>query len=112
MKTISRRGFLQHSSLASATLLAAGPSRLLAHNGRAAAQLPLAEFGYGNVTLASDLHESQLANTHSVLMALSEDSVLKPFRQMSGMQAPGDDLGTAPQSSVRHRDRDLRGVRG
>jgi DUF1680 family protein len=43
--------------------------------------------------MASDAHESQLMNTHSVLMALSEDSLLKPFRQMSGMPAPGEDLG-------------------
>src|SRR5581483_3542682 len=43
--------------------------------------------------MASDLHESQLLNTHAVLMALSDDSLLKPFRQMSGMPAPGDDLG-------------------
>jgi len=54
---------------------------------------PLAEFGYGDVDMASEAHESQLMNTHSVLMALSEDSLLKPFRQMSGMAAPGDDLG-------------------
>ncbi|MEI4861623.1 hypothetical protein Q8G41_28970, partial [Klebsiella pneumoniae] len=32
-------------------------------------------------------------NTHDVLMELSEDSLLKPFRQMSGMPAPGEDLG-------------------
>jgi DUF1680 family protein len=43
--------------------------------------------------MASELHESQLMNTHSVLMALSEDSLLKPFRRMSGMAAPGEDLG-------------------
>jgi hypothetical protein len=54
---------------------------------------PLAEFGYGDVSMASDPHESQLINTHAVLMALSEDSLLKPFRQMSGMPAPGEDLG-------------------
>jgi DUF1680 family protein len=54
---------------------------------------PLAEFGYGDVSIASDPHESQLFNTHDVLMALSEDSLLKPFRQMSGMTAPGEDLG-------------------
>jgi len=54
---------------------------------------PLAEFGYGDVSMASDPHESQLMNTHAVLMALSEDSLLKPFRQMSGMPAPGEDLG-------------------
>jgi hypothetical protein len=54
---------------------------------------PLAEFGYGDVSIASEAHESQLMNTHSVLMNLSEDSLLKPLRQMSGMPAPGDDLG-------------------
>jgi hypothetical protein len=54
---------------------------------------PLAEFGYGDVSMASEAHESQLMNTHAVLMALSEDSLLKPFRQMSGMPAPGEDLG-------------------
>ncbi|MGA2048915.1 MAG: beta-L-arabinofuranosidase domain-containing protein [Terracidiphilus sp.] len=54
---------------------------------------PLAEFGYGDVDMASEAHESQLMNTHDVLMALSEDSLLKPFRQMSGMAAPGEDLG-------------------
>jgi hypothetical protein len=32
-------------------------------------------------------------NTHAVLMELSEDSLLKPFRQMCGMSAPGEDLG-------------------
>jgi uncharacterized protein len=53
----------------------------------------LSEFGYGDVILDSDPHEAQLANVHSVLMELSEDSLLKPFRQMSGMAAPGEDLG-------------------
>lgn len=53
----------------------------------------LAEFGYGDVTLHSELHEQQLAETHSVLMQLNEDSLLKPFRQMSGQPAPGEDLG-------------------
>ncbi len=54
---------------------------------------PLAEFGYGDVTLRSDPHEAQLSNTHEVLMSLSEDSLLKPFRQMAGQPAPGADLG-------------------
>ena len=54
---------------------------------------PLSEFGYGDVSIASEPHESQLMNTHSVLMNLSEDSLLKPFRQMSGMPAPGEDMG-------------------
>ncbi|HVZ16858.1 MAG TPA: beta-L-arabinofuranosidase domain-containing protein, partial [Terriglobales bacterium] len=53
----------------------------------------LGEFGYGDVTIMSELHEQQLKNTHDVLMNLSEDSVLKPLRQMSGIAAPGEDLG-------------------
>ena len=53
----------------------------------------LSEFGYGDVSIASDLPESQLMNTVAVLMALSDDSLLKPLRQMSGLPAPGDDLG-------------------
>ncbi|HWZ81787.1 MAG TPA: beta-L-arabinofuranosidase domain-containing protein, partial [Terriglobales bacterium] len=31
--------------------------------------------------------------THAVLMELSDDSLLKPLRQMSGLPAPGEDLG-------------------
>ena len=54
---------------------------------------PLMQFDYGDVELTSDLHETQLAETHRVLMGLSDDSLLKPFRQMSGLSAPGEDLG-------------------
>jgi hypothetical protein len=53
----------------------------------------LEEFGYGDVLMTSDLHESQMMETHAVLMALDEDSLLRPFRQMAGMAAPGEDLG-------------------
>jgi DUF1680 family protein len=54
---------------------------------------PLRQFDYGDVQLASDLHEQQLKETHHVLMGLSDDSLLKPLRQMSGLPAPGEDLG-------------------
>ena len=53
----------------------------------------LAEFDHGDVTVTSSLHEMQLRETHEVLMNLSEDSLLKPFRQMAGQPAPGADLG-------------------
>jgi DUF1680 family protein len=59
----------------------------------AEAPQPLEQFDYADVVLASDLHEKQLKETHSVLMGLSDDSLLKPFRQMSGQPAPGKDLG-------------------
>jgi len=54
---------------------------------------PLEQFAYGDVTLTSEIHEQQLQETHAVLMGLSDDSLLKPFRQMSGQPAPGEDLG-------------------
>ena len=54
---------------------------------------PLQQFGYGDVELASELHEKQLEEALSVLMGLNEDSLLKPFRQMTGQPAPGIDLG-------------------
>ncbi|MGC2196621.1 MAG: beta-L-arabinofuranosidase domain-containing protein [Terriglobales bacterium] len=90
--TISRRKF--------AELAAAVGAVAISELGfpRAAAQslvsfVPLAEFGYGDVTITSFSHEAQLKNTHDVLMSLSEDSLLKPFRQMAGLSAPGADLG-------------------
>jgi len=93
MTGITRRKFLQSGSLAAAAVAGGGLSTRNGWGADAPLQTPLAEFGYADVSLSSDPHEAQLMNTHSVLMALSEDSLLKPFRQMSGMPAPGEDLG-------------------
>jgi len=90
---ISRRQFLQTGSLAAAAVAGGGLRSGEAWGAEQALAAPLTEFGYGDVSMASDRHESQLMNTHAVLMALSDDSLLKPFRQMSGMAAPGEDLG-------------------
>jgi len=64
----------------------------------------LEEFGYGDVSLHSDLHERQLQQTHELLMGLSEDSLLKPFRQMVGQPAPGDELGGWYQYDAHNQD--------
>ena len=89
---IPRRKFIQSTSLAAAvaatchlkfpTAMAMLPS-----------QRPLEQFGYADVTLTSEMHEKQLHDTHAVLMELSEDSLLKPLRQMAGQPAPGVELG-------------------
>jgi len=50
-------------------------------------------FGYGDVELTSEAHEKQLERTLNVLMGLSDDSMLKPLREMSGLPAHGEDLG-------------------
>jgi uncharacterized protein len=91
-RRVSRREFMQAASLAAvgaATHRFGFPADVETTRGLQ----PLAEFQYGDVTLASELHEKQLQETHAVLMELSEDSLLKPFRQMAGQPAPGTDLG-------------------
>jgi len=55
--------------------------------------LPLQTFAYDDVSLTSDLHQNQLLNTHAVLMGLDEDGLMRPFRVMSGLPAPGEDIG-------------------
>jgi len=92
MHTTSRRSFL-HSACNSLACLAvprfAQGSLLCALDTRAF----LDEFTYADVSLSSELHEHQLKNTHSILMNLSEDSMLKPLREMAGLPAPGEELG-------------------
>ena len=94
---VSRRRFVQGGSLAlAATLVSPAKSFGLSGGneiGTSVLPVPLSEFGYGNVTLASAQHEAQRLNTQNILMNMSEDSLLKPLRQMVGLPAPGEDLG-------------------
>ena len=87
---MSRRRLLQVGALASAGSFV-GSAAAWGDEPRAAE--PLSEFGYRDVSIASEAHEAQLSNTQSVLMSLSEDSLLMPFRQMAGLPAPGVELG-------------------
>ena len=100
--TISRRRFLGAVSVAAAgaashskSTLGAIARSLSGKRDEAAAPLtkPLGTFTYADVDLASAAHESQLHHTLEVLMSLSDDSLLKPLRKMSGQPAPGAELG-------------------
>ena len=86
---VTRRAFAQ---LSAAGAFVAGTAPLLGDVGHTARSL-LSEFPYGDVTLDSAPHLAQLHNTSEVLLNMSEDSLLKPFRQMAGQPAPGDNLG-------------------
>jgi uncharacterized protein len=89
---ISRREFIRSISFAAVGI--ASPCRSLLQNSDAQhVSTPLEQFDYSNVEFASGPHDEQLEQTHSVLMSLSDDSLLKPFRQMCGQPAPGEDLG-------------------
>jgi DUF1680 family protein len=54
---------------------------------------PLEEFSYSDVTLPPGRPQQQFEQTQSVLLALNEDSLLKPWRLRAGLPAPGPDLG-------------------
>ena len=87
---LSRRAF---AKLTAAGAVVAGCPSLTSAT-LAGLSLPvLSELNYGDVTLDGPAQRAQLENTHEVLMSLSEDSLLKPFRQMVGQPAPGDNLG-------------------
>lgn len=92
-KVVSRRGFLQTGTLAAAAVASRRLYGDAAFSASPAVTAPLSEFSYADVLMSSEPHEVQLRETQAVLMGLSDDSFLKPFRQMSGMPAPGEDLG-------------------
>ncbi len=88
----SRRTFLKASGLATGSL--ALRSRALA--APAAVDLGatrLDQFAYSDVDLLDGPMLDQFKGNHAFFMALSEDSLLKPFRQAAGQPAPGDDMG-------------------
>jgi uncharacterized protein len=91
-RKFSRRRFLSNTSVVTAALAAPGLS-LRGFFNSSAERPQLHEFDYGDVTFSGGLHEQQLKENISVLMELSEDSLLKPLRKMSGQRAPGDELG-------------------
>jgi hypothetical protein len=83
----SRRSFLQSAGW---TVAAAAYSR-----GSAATEASgaLNEFSYRDIQLAPGAAQTQFEQTQSILLALNEDSLLKPWRLRSGLPAPGPDLG-------------------
>src|SRR5262249_37906749 len=54
---------------------------------------PLAEFPYGAVRFEPGPLDRQLRENREILINLSEDSLLRPYRLREGLPAPGQDLG-------------------
>jgi uncharacterized protein len=54
---------------------------------------PLREFEYGQVQFQAGLHETQLEQAHAVVLGMSEDGLLKSYREYAGLPAPGCGLG-------------------
>jgi DUF1680 family protein len=92
--TISRRHFLgAAATVAAAAPALRAPSLLRGATYRAPLAKPLDAFTYSDVTITSSIHEKQLHDTLAVLQTVSDESLLKPLRAMSGQPAPGDELG-------------------
>src|SRR5438094_976460 len=53
----------------------------------------LEEFPYSAVGFQPGPHQRQLDQTHGILMELNEDSLLRPFRFLADLPAPGFELG-------------------
>ncbi len=95
LSPIDRRHFLRSSALTAAATVGSSllPHSLFASSAPAAVPTPLTPFDYNAVTFNPGIHDDQLHQTHSVLMNLADDRLLKPFRVRSGQPAPGEDMG-------------------
>ena len=90
----TRRDFLKNSA-ALAAGMAALRSSLSAMDAGASvpAQTKLSQFEYGDVQLQDGPMLDQFHNNVSLFLSLPDDELLKPFRQLSGLPAPGEDMG-------------------
>ena len=51
------------------------------------------QFNYADIQLLDGPMLTQFQHNHSLFLSLNEDSLLKPFRQLTGQPAPGEDMG-------------------
>lgn len=89
----SRRAFLKGSSAAVGCAVADRSAAGLAMASSHAGSVQLDPFHYPEVQLLEGPMLEQFRANHAFFLALSEDSLLKPFRQRAGLPAPGEDMG-------------------
>jgi hypothetical protein len=85
----TRRSLLKASALAAGTMILS--RRAL--SSPLPADHELDQFAYGDVELLAGPLLDQFNQNHSFFMNLSEDALLKPFRQAAGLPAPGEEMG-------------------
>jgi len=87
--SLSRRTFVK----AAAVLAGARPLATLAQAGGPDARQPLRQFDYAQVQLTGGPFAEQYNALHAHYLALSNDRLLKVYRQRAGLPAPGADMG-------------------
>ena len=94
MSNPTRRTFLKSSAaLAASTAVLRNANAFAAPIAVTTTATPLTQFGYKDVQLLDGPMLVQFQQNHALFLNLNEDSMLKPFRQLSGQPAPGEDLG-------------------
>jgi hypothetical protein len=86
---LSRRSFVK----AAAAFAAAPPLSAVATTGEAEGRDPLQQFAYADVQLTGGPLGEHYEALHAHYLALSNDRLLKVYRQRAGLPAPGADMG-------------------
>src|SRR5258708_2029365 len=92
---LSRRTFLKAATATTAATYAARsiPAWAAADKGSVAVQTPLTTFAYSEVRLLEGPMKRQFEENHALFLNLDDDRLLKVFRQVAGLPAPGEDMG-------------------
>lgn len=95
MKSYTRRRFIAAGAAATGAVLRShNLSALAAGNSASVAVTPtIRTFDYNQVELLEGPMHRQFETNHAFFLRLDEDRLLKPFRQLAGLPAPGPDMG-------------------
>ncbi|MFZ0320431.1 MAG: beta-L-arabinofuranosidase domain-containing protein [Candidatus Sulfotelmatobacter sp.] len=91
----TRRTFLQTATAttAAAYVARALPALSSVDRGTPAINTPLTTFSYSDVELFDGPMKRQFEENHARFLNLDDDRLLKVFRQVAGLPAPGEDMG-------------------
>jgi len=92
--SLSRRTFLQTATATTAAAYAAHvlPAWAATDPGTVAINTPLTTFSYSDVELIDNPMKRQFEENHARFLNLDDDRLLKVFRQVAGLPAPGEDM--------------------
>jgi DUF1680 family protein len=93
--SLSRRTFLQAATATTAAACAVRvvPAWAATDTGTVAINTPLTTFSYSEVELFDGPMKRQFEENHARFLNLDDDRLLKVFRQVAGLPAPGEDMG-------------------
>jgi DUF1680 family protein len=89
MSTLTRRQILKQGAVVSAAAI----TRSSWSSTASLAGEPLRQLQYSQVQLLAGPMLDQFQHNHALFLSLDNDALLKPFRQLTGQAAPGEDMG-------------------